>query len=93
MKEYLSSLKKGKRLMDIGEISFSPLLFTSLLFTATKEWGTINHVTYKIIEKSNLHAVFYYLGALNSIYVHTFHYFFTLFLVIFICTVYKFPQQ
>ena len=30
------------------------------------------------MRKSNLHAVFYYLGALNSIYVHTFHYFFHL---------------
>ena len=34
MKEYLSSLKKRKRLMDIRETSFSPLLFTSFLFTA-----------------------------------------------------------
>ena len=57
------------------------------------EWGTINHVTCKIIGKSNLHAVFNYLGALDSVYGHTFHYFFTLFLVTFICTVHKLPLQ
>ena len=46
MKEYLGSLKKRKRLMDIGEIVFSPLLFTSLLFTAICKASSDSHLAF-----------------------------------------------